>query len=107
MVEHQEMTEEYEKRKELSFKLDKIWKIEETKAWQRSRDREIREGDRNTTYFFAKTNQRKRKKTISCLEYNGKKLFTDTECMINHVVQFYKTLFGREQRENISMDGDF
>jgi hypothetical protein len=32
MAEHQEMTEEYEKRKELSFKLDEIWKIEETRA---------------------------------------------------------------------------
>jgi hypothetical protein len=42
MAEHQEMTEEYEKRKELSFKLDEIWKIEETRAWQRSSDREIR-----------------------------------------------------------------
>jgi hypothetical protein len=107
MAEHQEWIEEaYERRKELGVKLDKTWNIEETKAWQRSRDKEIREGDRNTTYFFAKANQRKRKKAISCLEDNGK-ILSDTGCMIKHVVQFYKTLFGREQRENIGLDDDF
>jgi exonuclease III len=39
-AEHQILTEEeYEQRKELCFKLDRIWKMEETKAWQRSRER--------------------------------------------------------------------
>jgi hypothetical protein len=51
--------------------LEKILHMEETKAWQRSRERDIREGDRNTSYFFALANQRKRKKNISCLEDNG------------------------------------
>jgi hypothetical protein len=51
--------------------LEKILHTEETKAWQRSRERDIREGDRNTSYFFALANQRKRKKNISCLEDNG------------------------------------
>jgi hypothetical protein len=51
--------------------LEKILHREETKAWQRSRERDIREGDRNTSYFFALANQRKRKKNISCLEDNG------------------------------------
>ena len=42
--------------------LDKILAQEETKAWQRSRDRFIKEGDRNTAYFHAIATQRKRKK---------------------------------------------
>jgi hypothetical protein len=55
---------ERDRRKELSFKLEQIWKIEEIKAKQRSRDRDVMEGDKNTSYFFSKVNQRRRKKNI-------------------------------------------
>jgi hypothetical protein len=41
---------------------------EETKAWQRSKDRFITEGDMNTTCFHATANQRRRKKKIVVLD---------------------------------------
>jgi hypothetical protein len=59
-----------ETRKAWSKELDEIWKIEEIKAWQRAKEKEIKEGDWSTSYFFALANYKKRKKEISCLEDN-------------------------------------
>jgi hypothetical protein len=38
--------------------------MEEIKARQRAREKEIKEGDYNTTYFFAKANRRKKEKHL-------------------------------------------
>jgi len=48
--------------------LDKIWALEEIKARQRSRDRNVLEWDRNTAYFHAVANYRNRKKNVLILD---------------------------------------
>jgi hypothetical protein len=42
--------------KQILAKLSSFWLIEEIKAKQRSRDKDICEGDRNTAYFHALAN---------------------------------------------------
>jgi hypothetical protein len=54
--------------KEINLEMQKLWLKEETKAKQCSRDKDIPEGDRNTAYFHAVANQRRRKTLISSLE---------------------------------------
>jgi hypothetical protein len=53
--------------KTLARELEQIWSLEEIRARQRTRDRNILEGDRNTSSFHAITNQRYRKNRIECL----------------------------------------
>jgi hypothetical protein len=50
--------------KKISEDIEAIWRMEEIKAKQRSRDRNIKEGDKNTAYFHAVANQRNRKKGL-------------------------------------------
>jgi hypothetical protein len=80
--------------------------LEKIRARQRARDRDIKEGDRNTSYFFVVANQRKRKKALSCLIDEGVTL-TDNKDMLNHVMSFYKKLFGKESRSNVRLGEDF
>ena len=80
----------------IRYELDNLLRLEEMKAWQRSRDRFIVEGDRNTSYFHAIANQRRRKKKIEVLEGPSGPV-NDTKSMLNIATSFYKDLFAFEE----------
>lgn len=61
-------SEELTRHQEIRDEMSRIWLREETKARQRSRDKDIKEGDRNTTYFHVVANQRRRKTLVHTLE---------------------------------------
>jgi hypothetical protein len=56
--------EENDRMKFLARELYHIWSLEEIRAMQRARDRNILKGDRNTTYFHVVANHRSRKKEL-------------------------------------------
>jgi hypothetical protein len=92
--------------KEVAEELSRIWSLEEIKARQRSRDRDIVEGDRNTAYFQAIANQRNRKKKVcSLMAPNG--LVEDQMGMLKIAADYYKNLFALEVGEEVRLGGEF
>jgi hypothetical protein len=90
----------------LARELDHIWALEEIKARQRSRDRNILEGDSNTVYFHVVANHRNRKKKIECLR-GPEGLVFDTQGILKMAIDYYKTLFRKEERGQFSLMKDF
>lgn len=106
-AENRPLTEvEKNRMKVLSIEINRYWALEEIKLRQRSRDRNIVEGDRNTAYFQAVANQRSRKKRVECL-MGPQGLVYDNIGMLNVAVDFYKNLFKKEDSKEISLDEDF
>lgn len=86
--------------------LENILTSEEIKARQRSKDRNVKEGDKNTAYFQAIANQRARKERINFLE-SDEGLLEDNQSMLDHVIDFYKNLFGLEKNLGVKLSEDF
>jgi hypothetical protein len=76
--------------------------MEETKASQRSREREIKEGDRNTKYFQTHANQQRRKTTTYSLDGPDRETKSIEE-IVAVAIEYYKDLFNHEVRPDINI----
>lgn len=98
--------QEKSRMKEIYPELQNHWLKEEVKAKQKSRARDISEGDRNTTYFHAMANQRRRKMFIHSLDgLEGP--VTETVDLLKVAGDFYKNLCKAESRKGFSLNQDF
>ena len=86
--------------------LQKISLQDEIKAKQKSRDRDIKEGDRNTSYFHVVANQRRRKSVIHSLDGPHGPV-TNPKDMLDMASSFYKDLFKLEDRKEFFLSPDF
>jgi hypothetical protein len=91
---------------QVAREFTKLWEKEEIKASQRARERNILEGDRNTKYFHAVANQRRRKITIFSVEGPAGAV-NSTQEIIEVTTQYYKDLFKCEPRPNLNIEEDF
>jgi hypothetical protein len=99
---HELSVDEADRFKHILAELCSFWIIEEIKAKQRSRDRDVCEGDRNTAYFHALANQRRRNKMIPMLDGPDGPV-TETKKMLDIAKTYYKDLFGAEERPDIRL----
>jgi hypothetical protein len=98
--------QERDKMSHVARELTKLWEKEEMKARQRARERNILEGDRNTRYFHAVANQRRRKTAIFSMEGPAGEV-NSTKEIIEVANQYYKGLFRYEPRPNLNIEENF
>ena len=71
---------------------------------QRSKERDLLEGDNNTKYYHAKANGRRRKtRIIRLMQDEG--VIEGQGNLMTYITKFYKGLFGQPDRSSISFDG--
>jgi hypothetical protein len=86
--------------------MHNIWLKEEIKAKQRSRYRDIKEGDRNTTYFHSVANQRRMKMLVHSLDGPDGPIKNETN-MLDLATSFYKNLFKKDDPSGCRLAYDF
>jgi hypothetical protein len=97
---------ERDRLKFLARELEHIWTLEEIRARQRARDKNILEGARNRTYFHVVANHRYRKKMIETL--NGPDCpVHDTLAILKIAASYYRNLFSWERRGTTCIDDEF
>lgn len=94
--------DQWSTRYDIEEQLERIYAIEEVQWQRRGGAKWILEGDANTGFFHSMANGRKRKCTIFSLESDHGEIRGESEIK-DHVENYYKKLFGREETGNIRM----
>lgn len=86
----------------LPKEYEKILFEEETFWFQKSREKWVRLGSRNTSFFHAKTVVRRKRNKIHGLHLPSGEWCTDEDLLKRQAVHFFRSLFG--SKENVSDD---
>ena len=94
---------DYVLRNKLQNDLNKILREEEIKWYQRSKEKDIKEGDGNTKYFMIKASGRKRRsKIFRFIQDEG--IIQGDEQLLKYATDFYKKLFGPVELLPVSLN---
>jgi len=93
---------EGEERSRLKSELEALFEEEEIYWQQRGAEKQILEGDANTTFLDLSANGRRRKKTILSLEQDGVNI-SDQKQIREIIYEFYKKHFGKQAISNVSL----
>jgi hypothetical protein len=98
--------EEWEDRVQSEKQIEEMNLLEDLHWRQRAGKNLILKGDANTHFSHQYANGRRRKFTISYLEADGEE-FRGQQRIIQHVVSFYKELFGHSKVSSLKLGASF
>jgi len=84
-------------------RLAQILREEEIRWFQRAKTKKLLQGNSNTKYFQMVANGKRRKTRIYRLEQE-EGIIEGEEELEKYVTKYYKNLFGKSERNNISLD---
>lgn len=81
-----------EKYKALTMELDELHRLEESFLFVRARANELRDGDKNISYFHHKANNRKKRNTVRRLNDANGNWREDEKEMVHIVYDYFSTM---------------
>jgi hypothetical protein len=98
------LAKEKSEREKLIADFEKAILLEEISYRQKSRELWLREGDKNTKFFYLVANSHRRNNSISTLIVDGE-LSTDSAAISSYINQFYIGLFMEDEVRRPLLDG--
>lgn len=86
----------------VSMELDDLHRLEESYWFTRARANELRDGDKNTSYFHHKANQRKQRNTIKKLKDGDGNWCDDERGMATIVSEYFSNMFSTSSPTNMT-----